>query len=196
MLIHTLALLRKTLLAYCTIFQLSYLPIKKHLLPLPKIRIEMIENISFEARGNNQCEIKLQHSTGETTALLFCSTFPLQAQKFYLRAIQALLDIKKDLSTNNDLFSIFSSWFAQNSLEMPLGVGTSKNEERIRIGNRIKKIREKKHIDAKTLAHITGIDAANLCRIEQGKQSVGIDILSKIANSMGYKIDFVELNKT
>ena len=79
---------------------------------------------------------------------------------------------------------------------MPLGVGTSKNEERIRIGNRIKKIREKKHIDAKTLAHITGIDAANLCRIEQGKQSVGIDILSKIANSMGYKIDFVELNKT
>ena len=60
----------------------------------------------------------------------------------------------------------------------------------------LKKIREKKHIDAKTLAHITGIDAANLCRIEQGKQSVGIDILSKIANSMGYKIDFVELNKT
>ena len=77
MLIHTLALLRKTLLAYCTIFQLSYLPIKKHLLPLPKIRIEMIENISFEARGNNQCETKLQHSTGETTALLFCSPFKL-----------------------------------------------------------------------------------------------------------------------
>ena len=32
MLIHTLALLRKTLLAYCTIFQLSYLPIKKTLI--------------------------------------------------------------------------------------------------------------------------------------------------------------------
>ena len=39
---------------------------------------------------------------------------------------------------------------------------------------------------------LTGIDAANLCRIEQGKQSAGIDVLSKIANAMGYKIDFVE----
>lgn len=26
---------------------------------------------------------------------------------------------------------------------------------------------------------LTGIDAANLCRIEQGKQSAGIDVLSK-----------------
>lgn len=83
----------------------------------------------------------------------------------------------------------------QNSLEMPLGVGTSKNEERIRIGKRIKEIREDKKLEAKTLSLLTGIDAANLCRIEQGKQSVGIDVLSKIANAMGYKIDFVELKK-
>ena len=93
-------------------------------------------------------------------------------------------------SPKDDLFSIFTGWFLRNSLEMPLGVGTSKNEERIRIGNRIKEIREEK-----MLSMLTGIDAANLCRIEQGKQSVGIDVLSKIANAMGYKIDFVELKK-
>ena len=57
----------------------------------------------------------------------------------------------------------------------------------------LKEIREEKHLEAKTLSSLTGIDAANLCRIEQGKQSIGIDLLSKIANAMGYKIEFVEL---
>lgn len=153
----------------------------------------MIEDIIFETKGSNQCEIKLQHSTGETTTLLFNSTFPLQAQEYYLKAIQLLQQEKPDLSPKDDLFGIFTLWFAQNSLEMPLGVGTSKNDERIRIGKRIKEIREEKHLEAKTLSLLTGIDAANLCRIEQGKQSVGIDLLSKIANAMGYKIELVEL---
>lgn len=160
----------------------------------PKLYI-MIENIEFEAKGQHQSEIRLQHSTGETTTLLFSSVFPMQAQEYYLKAINALVKQKPDLSPKDDLFSVFTGWFLRHSLEMPLGVGTSKNEERIRIGNRIKEIREEKKLEAKTLAMLTGIDAANLCRIEQGKQSAGIDILSKIANAMGYKIDFVELKK-
>lgn len=155
--------------------------------------VKMIENIIFEQISQNQSEIRLQHSTGEVTTLLFNSTFPMQTQPYYLRAINTLLKQKPDLSPKDDLFSIFFRLFARNSLESPLGVGTSKNEERIRIGNRIKELREKRHLDAKTLSMLTGIDAANLCRIEQGKQSAGIDVLSKIANAMGYKIDFVEL---
>ena len=43
----------------------------------------MIEDIIFESKGHNQCEIKLQHSTGEITTLLFNSTFPMQAQEYY-----------------------------------------------------------------------------------------------------------------
>lgn len=155
--------------------------------------VKMIENIIFEQISQNQSEIRLQHSTGEVTTLLFNSTFPMQAQPYYLKAINALLKQKPDLSPKDDLFSIFFRLFVRNFLESPLGVGTSKNEERIRIGNRIKELREKRHLDAKTLSMLTGIDAANLCRIEQGKQSAGIDVLSKIANAMGYKIDFVEL---
>lgn len=69
---------------------------------------------------------------------------------------------------------------------------TKKDEERIRIGQRIKEIRMAKCLDAKTLASIAGIDAANLCRIEAGKYSVGFDILSKIASVCGKKIDFVD----
>ena len=155
----------------------------------------MIENIEFETKGQNQSEIRLQHSTGEITILLFNSVFPVQAQEYYLKAISTLLKQMPELSPKDDLFSIFTGWFIRHSLEMPLGVGTSKNEERIRIGNRIKEIREEKHLEAKTLSMLTGIDAANLCRIEQGKQSVGIDVLSKIAHAMGYKIDFVKLRK-
>ena len=94
----------------------------------------MIEDIIFESKGHNQCEIKLQHSTGEITTLLFNSTFPMQAQEYYIKAIHLLLKKYPDLSPKDDLFGIFTLWFVQNSLEMPLGVGTSKNEERIRIG--------------------------------------------------------------
>ena len=48
-------------------------------------------------------------------------------------------------------------------------------------------------MDAKKLATFVGIDPSNLSKIEQGKHSVGFDILSKIASALGYKIDFIKL---
>lgn len=108
------------------ILQLFYLPIREMLLPLHQNYISMIENIEFEAKGQNQSEIRLQHSTGETTTLLFSSVFPMQAQEYYLKAINALVKQKPDLSPKDDLFSVFTGWFLRYSLEMPLGVGTSK----------------------------------------------------------------------
>lgn len=72
---------------------------------------------------------------------------------------------------------------------------TKKDDERIRIGKRIKEIRTEKGLDAKSLATVAGIDAANLCRIEAGKYSVGFDILSKIANVCGKKVEFVDLEE-
>lgn len=70
---------------------------------------------------------------------------------------------------------------------------TEKNDERIRIGKRIKEIRMERGLDVHTLASVAGIEAANLCRIEAGKYSVGFDILSQIARVCGKRIDFVEL---
>lgn len=72
---------------------------------------------------------------------------------------------------------------------------TEKDDERIRIGKRIKELRLENGFDAKTLATIAGIDAANLCRIEAGKYSVGFDILSKIAKVFNKKIDFIDLSE-
>lgn len=72
-------------------------------------------------------------------------------------------------------------------------------QERERIGARIRELRKEKNIEAKMLAQFANIDAANLSRIEQGRYSVGLDILSKIAFVLGAKIelvDFVEPKKS
>ena len=46
-------------------------------------------------------------------------------------------------------------------------------------------------LEAKQLAMLTNIDAANLSRIEQGKYSVGFDILTKTSRALGVKVDLV-----
>ena len=66
------------------------------------------------------------------------------------------------------------------------------NQERIRIGARIRELRKEKNIEAKKLSQLANIDAANLSRIEQGRYSVGIDVLSKIALALNSKIELID----
>lgn len=153
-----------------------------------------IETIAFNPKPRNQSEILISWESGETTKMLFNSVYPLQVKECYERAIYALFKEKHDIVSFDELFGLFSWWFVKHNLIMPLMVATFSNEERKRIGARIKEIREEIKLEAKQLSMITGIDAANLSRIEQGKCSAGIDTLAKIANSLGYKIDFVKLN--
>lgn len=155
----------------------------------------MIESISFEAKGPNRTAINLLHNTGEVTALIFTSSQPMMMQQQYLASINQLLQTHPDISPSEELFGLFSWWFARCRLNMPFSVSTFKNHDRERIGKRIKEIRESQKMDAKDLAMRAGIDASNVCRIEQGRYSVGLDILSKIANVLGYKVDFVKLDK-
>ncbi len=73
-----------------------------------------------------------------------------------------------------------------------MGMSSGDREgERFRIGKKIRQIREEKKIEAKDLAKLANIDAANLSRIEQGKYSVGLDILSRIVFVLGCQIDIV-----
>ena len=86
----------------------------------------------------------------------------------------------------------------QDAIRFAIGgvIGISpgtRHQDRSRIGARIRKIREERGIEAQSLAKLAGIDAANLSRIENGKYSVGFDILSKIATALGKKIDFIDL---
>lgn len=153
----------------------------------------MIENIIFEEKSRGASEIRLQHSTGETTILGFSDTTPLLMQEDYLKAIQLLLKKFPNLSPKDDLFGLFTFWFTRRRLVMPISVGTFQNEDRARIGKRIREIREEQKMDAKQLSIRTGIDAANISRIEQGKYSVGLDVLSKLANALGYKVELVKM---
>ena len=82
----------------------------------------------------------------------------------------------------------------RNRLDPIHWIMNDRDKERERIGNRIKELRKEQNMDAKTLAQQVGIDAGNLSRIEQGKFSVGLDILNKIASVLNMKIDFVPQN--
>lgn len=53
--------------------------------------------------------------------------------------------------------------------------------QRIRIGKRLRELREAKGMSARELAFMTRIDPSNLSKIEQGKHAVGVDTLNKIA---------------
>lgn len=70
-------------------------------------------------------------------------------------------------------------------------LNSDRSADRERIGARIRQIREQKGIEAKHLAMLSNIDAANLSRIEQGRYSVGLDVISKIAQALGVKVDLV-----
>lgn len=115
-----------------------------------------------------------------------------ETRKYELHLIEAIFDKNfsqdKELMTNN----IWRESFARGVAFLGISSG-DRQGERIRIGRRIRQIREERNVEARDLAKLAGIDAANLSRIENGKYSVGIDILSKIAAVLGKKIDFVDL---
>lgn len=67
----------------------------------------------------------------------------------------------------------------------------NRQDERVRIGRKIRELREKKRMEARDLALLTRIDAANLSRIEQGKYSTGIDILSRICVVLDAHLDLI-----
>lgn len=115
-----------------------------------------------------------------------------ETRKYELHLIEAIFDKNfsedKELMTNN----IWRESFARGVAFLGISSG-DRQGERVRIGGRIRQIREERKMEARDLAKLAGIDAANLSRIENGKYSVGIDILSKIAAVLGKKIDFVDL---
>ena len=68
-----------------------------------------------------------------------------------------------------------------------------KNEnERKRIGSRIAELRAAVGMTQTELAERAGIERCHIVRIEQGRYSVGIDILSAIGNALGQRVDFIE----
>lgn len=64
-------------------------------------------------------------------------------------------------------------------------------EERERIGRKIADLRTAAGMTQEKLAELSEVGASHIARIEKGRYSVGIDVLSKIAGVFGKKIDIV-----
>lgn len=111
-------------------------------------------------------------------------------KQYVLHLIEFIFD--RNYSDDKEKMIDRISWELIMNAVPSLGIDSgNRQSERIRIGKRIKELREKKGMEARDLALLARIDAANLSRIEQGKYSTGIDIISRIAIILGAHIDII-----
>lgn len=116
-----------------------------------------------------------------------------ETRNYNLHWLELLFDNNFSLDKENMIQNIWRESI-QFGICNILGISPgTRHQDRARIGVRIREIREARGMEAKELAKLAGIDSANLSRIEKGKYSVGLDILSKIATALGKKIDFIDL---
>lgn len=62
---------------------------------------------------------------------------------------------------------------------------------RLVIGGRIKDLRTQQHLSQQQLADLAGVTKANICNIERGAYSVGLDVLNKIATALHAEIQLI-----
>ena len=127
---------------------------------------------------------------GEKFKLSTYQPVPNQKMKFISSALSKSFDENFSDDKSSMIYWVLMGMMANEGFSFSY-VGSDRSAERERIGSKIRLLREKKGIEAKHLALMINIDAANLCRIEQGKYSVGLDILTKISDALGVKVDLV-----
>lgn len=59
---------------------------------------------------------------------------------------------------------------------------------RKKIGGMIAEIRKWKGLTQEDLSKMSGLDRTNIAKIENGKYSVGVDVLGKICKALGVEI--------
>lgn len=62
-------------------------------------------------------------------------------------------------------------------------------DERLRIGAELRALRKAKGLTVRALAEKVGIDHSNIVRIENGRYSVGIDVVAAVANALGASLE-------
>ena len=67
-----------------------------------------------------------------------------------------------------------------------------RNDERIRVGQRIAELRAEKGMTQAALADACGLGRSHIARIEKGMYNIQIDTLALIAGAFGMTIDFVK----
>lgn len=60
------------------------------------------------------------------------------------------------------------------------------------IGRRIAQLRKEKGLTQEQLSQMTGLDRANIAKIENGRYNTGIDIIGKICDALECRIELKE----
>lgn len=63
--------------------------------------------------------------------------------------------------------------------------------DRLRIGNRLRELREAKGLTTTLLGEKCGLTQSTISKVENGKWSVSLDILSKICEALGARVEIV-----
>lgn len=63
--------------------------------------------------------------------------------------------------------------------------------DRVRIGHRLREIREAQGLTTTKLAEKCGLSHSTISKIENGRWSASIDMLSKVCEALGAKVDII-----
>ena len=140
----------------------------------------------------NDYTVEVQSPDGEIfTMMSDLAKYDSDEYKAYVLHLMEFIFDRNFSDDKEKMVNRISLEFIRNAVPS-MGVDPgNRQEERVRIGRRIRELREAKRMEARDLALLTGIDAANLSRIEQGKYSTGVDILSRICVILDAHLDLI-----
>lgn len=119
---------------------------------------------------------------------------PLQKLTYHLR--EALKTENEELIEVNEMLGNIPSPFVDSKAQFYIGYYHQKNEidkaeKRKKMGERIAEIRKAKGFSLRKLEEMCGVSAQNITKIEHGRYNVSIDILGKICDALGCRLDIV-----
>lgn len=135
--------------------------------------------------------VTVQTSQGDRFTLGLSEVVPFEFQQQEAEVIAKLFDIYYKGDPSVIMGPILRGMCQYGCFGSIYWYGPDRDQERERIGAQIRSLREQRRFDAKELAQLADLDASNLCRIEKGKYSPGLDILVKIATALDCTIEFV-----
>ena len=148
----------------------------------------------------NEVQARIVLLQGEAFIVSFPSSHNFHSGGHFVKFLSAMVDRfapTADRVTTDNIKRINAElYLADYEMIGNICPDQDKHEERKRIGQQIIKLRKMQKMDGKTLAARVGTSPSNLSRIEQGHFSVGFDMLNKIANALGARVELVKYQTT
>lgn len=140
-------------------------------------------------------QVLVETPKGNRYTLVFHTSLNFQIEEQGFRFLEAIAYFFDECFKDRDkhLYSELNRFLIQHRFESIFFFHRDHIQTRASIGERIRTLREQKKLDVETLAKSANIQPNTLMRIEAGRFSATFDILAQIAQGLGMKLDFVEL---